>query len=893
LDGLALLGAAPIERGQLMTMIAECPSCHARFKVEDQYAGKRARCRQCKEVFQVPAKTSTEIGDVGLEPIDDEPPPVRTAQRSSAEKPRSAVVEIVSAPKPTLPVAEDDSAGYMLADGTGKKAKAVRARPERLPGVGVSARGVRDATAATIKTLTPEQILNSFGRAIEPVKPTPLYRLWVAIVAAVMVLLPLVYIALIGLFAAALFYHAVHNVSVFQSLGGTSRGSAKAALAIYVGPLVIGGTVLVFMLKPFFARSRRGEKQRVLDPDVEPLLYAFVDGICASVGSPKPSRIEVDSNVNASARRDGPLLGLFGSDLVLTIGLPLAAGLTLKQIAGVIAHEFGHFSQGAGMRLYALIMTVNMWFARVVYERDSWDETLEQASSSGNGYITVLAMLTRLAVWLTRRILWVLMTAGHLVSAFLSRQMEFDADRYEARMVGGRVFAETSWRLRVMSLAQNGAMADLGTSWQARRLPDNFPKLVLANVPQIPKELMAAYRQSVESSKTGWLETHPCDKDRIASAAIEEPGDGIFQIDGQATDVFSNFDAMAKVVSFEFYRSMLGPEMTKEQLYSVAELVETQVGNQEGQAAAERYFLGACDLLTMRLVLPWTYPELPTDPPAAKRTLLQARSDLEAARAATIQANRQAEKAYQRLFQAESAILIINAGLKLDATAFDLKAPTTRAAEAARDKALAEIHQIEEECETFGKAAARRLTQALAIVEADQVADRIPEGRDRREEARALYTCAAHLGNAYTAATVPVARHRSALIGLLSAFQTAKRQNDENIANVVFRASAALAESLETLRWKVGDTIYYPFEHAHENITLARFVLPDSIPPKENIEGLLQLSDGALDRLRGLYARVLGRLALTAEEVERVLGLAPIEFKDSGDANVNASGDQR
>jgi hypothetical protein len=33
-------------------------------------------------------------------------------------------------------------------------------------------------------------------------------------------------------------------------------------------------------------------------------------------------------------------------ELVLTIDLPLVAGLTLKQFTGVLAHEFGHFSRG-------------------------------------------------------------------------------------------------------------------------------------------------------------------------------------------------------------------------------------------------------------------------------------------------------------------------------------------------------------------------------------------------------------------------------------------------------------------------------------------------------------------------------------------------------------------
>ena len=107
-----------------------------------------------------------------------------------------------------------------------------------------------------------------------------------------------------------------------------------------------------------------------------------MDGVCSSVGAPTPSRIEVDCEVNASARlASGPLTP--SRDLVLTIGLPLVTGLDLKQFAGVLAHEFGHFSQGAGMRLSYLIRSINMWFARVVYERDEWDETARRMVRRG------------------------------------------------------------------------------------------------------------------------------------------------------------------------------------------------------------------------------------------------------------------------------------------------------------------------------------------------------------------------------------------------------------------------------------------------------------------------------------------------------------------------------
>ncbi len=169
--------------------------------------------------------------------------------------------------------------------------------------MGVSARGVVEAAAPTRKTLDPRRILAAFGGRIEPVRPTLLYRLWILIVAAVMVTLPLVYVAIIGLVVAAVAYHAIHNVSIFSAVRGGH--ALKFAAVVYIAPLVAGAMVVVLMIKPLFARPARGPKSRSLDPGAEPLLYAFVDGVCDSVGAPRPARIEVDCRVNASAHRDG------------------------------------------------------------------------------------------------------------------------------------------------------------------------------------------------------------------------------------------------------------------------------------------------------------------------------------------------------------------------------------------------------------------------------------------------------------------------------------------------------------------------------------------------------------------------------------------------------------
>jgi len=852
-----------------MTIPVECPACHSRFEVNSAHAGKRARCRRCQTVFRVPSSaTGAAPVDPGLVPLDEEPDrPGRLERGSPSER------------SPVADGEEADAPGYALAGGGPRRVKPVKVRSGALTGAGAGARGVADAAAPTRRTLTPKQVLASFQGTIEPVRPTFLYRLWIAIVAAVMVLLPLVYLAIVGLFAILLVYHAVNNVTIFQKFGKGS-GAAKFALFVYVAPLLAGGAVLGFMVKPLFARRPRGPKQRVLDPEVEPLLYAFVDGICDTVGAPRPARIAVDSQVNASAHLEGGLWGVLGGELVLTIGLPIAAGLTLKQFAGVLAHEFGHFSQRVGMRLYVLINMINMWFARVVYERDSWDEALEGWSKQGNFYVIVFVAVIRLTVWMTRRVLWVLMMLGHVVSGFLSRQMEFDADRYQARMVGGQEFGQTQLRVRMMVLAEQGAYADLSTSWQERRMPDNFPKLVLANLPQIPKEVVKNYREEMMTANTGLFDTHPCDRDRRARAEIEEPGEGIFVLDGPATDVFRNFDLLARAVSFDMYRAILGPQITKEQLYTVAELVEHQTVSQEGFEAGNRFFLGALNA-GQKLPLPWDYPKLPDDPAAAKRALVRARDELQAALPDHVGACERASEIRNQLYLAELALTFLKCNIPIDAAPFELKEATSRSAEGARDKAERELLKLESTSEPFVAAAAARLTHALAILQADPVADRVESGRERREEARALYLCAAHLGASVAGPLLRVAHHRRLLMGAVQAIQASKDQQNELLLNAVTRAAGKLHEVLEEFRWKVGDTIYYPFEHAQEEITLARFALPDTLPDRNDVAGLLNASQEAIDRLAGLYVRALGRLAVAAEEVERALGLPPIAVPPS------------
>ena len=415
-----------------------------------------------------------------------------------------------------------------------------------------------------------QRVLKAFQGDLPPNRIPVTYRLSILLVAVVMVVLPLVYIAFILLVGSGVVYHLTHHTGMFQVV----RGKALIlAFIVYLAPLVIGVIAVIFMFKPLFARRANIRRSRSLTPEGEPILFEFVERLATAVGAPKPKRIEVDSDVNASASfRRGWISMLLGGDLTLTIGVPLVAGLTTRQFAGVLAHEFGHFRQGAGMRVSYIVRTVSYWFTRVVYERDQWDVWLEDVTDDMDIRIAWVFFVARGFVWLSRRLLWVLMVIGHLVAGVLLRQMEFDADRQQTRLVGSDCFEGTMHRIHELSAASEKSLYDVVSFLRKGSLGDNLPKLVMFNATTMPAKVKSNLRKSVTEASGGLFDTHPSAKLRIASAHNER-AEGVFQLDGPASDLFVHFDALCKNVTWDFYRDVTNVQIKPEELGSIDALI--------------------------------------------------------------------------------------------------------------------------------------------------------------------------------------------------------------------------------------------------------------------------------------------------------------------------------
>jgi Zn-dependent protease with chaperone function len=411
------------------------------------------------------------------------------------------------------------------------------------------------------------ELLAAIPERLEVPSANSAYSFELLAVACLMVLLPVLYVAIIVAVGWGVVWHFQHNTWLLNGDGSNrarGRGGFFLVLA-YLAPGVVGVGLFITLLKPLFAGWWGGDDPRVpLERRDQPLLFAFVDRLCDALGSPRPHAIYVDEQANASAGLVG-VSGLLTNRLQLTVGLPLVAGMPLRNLSGILAHEFGHFSQFWGMRLSGAINLVNAWLSHVVEHRDSVDEWVAAAASSLDLRIGWTLYLVQFANWLVRKLLRGLQLLGVLFSRRLMWQMEFHADAYEAELAGSETFRGTFTRLGLIMAANAMAREEFGHFASRKQLVDNFTLFTTGQVKLLKPEVRKAVRAHLSEDKSEWYETHPAPKDRIR--VVEEAArPGVFTLDAPATALFRDFDGLCRTTTRKHYRQVLGRPVKETEL---------------------------------------------------------------------------------------------------------------------------------------------------------------------------------------------------------------------------------------------------------------------------------------------------------------------------------------
>jgi hypothetical protein len=276
-----------------------------------------------------------------------------------------------------------------------------------------------------------------------------------------------------------------------------------------------------------------------------------------------PKRIYLDCELNASAGFRRGWLSLLGNDLVLNLGLPLVGGLNTRQFAALAAHELGHCTQALALRLSYVIERIDGWFMRVIYQRDTWDEALEEWSNEVEDWrMSLVVGCVGLAVWLSRKVLTLFMLVGHAASCFLSRQMEFHADRCAIAVAGSAGLESLLLRLRELTVLEHLAYGNLRQIWERRhQLPSSLPDFLAQLEQRFPAGFHEQTHHTLLNETAGLFSTHPTAAQRIRKARQRGEA-GLFTLEKPVRALFSDFEAVSRVVTTRHYVRNLGLGVT-------------------------------------------------------------------------------------------------------------------------------------------------------------------------------------------------------------------------------------------------------------------------------------------------------------------------------------------
>jgi Zn-dependent protease with chaperone function len=684
--------------------------------------------------------------------------------------------------------------------------------------------------------------------------PPLAYRASLALVSLVVALLPLVYVALVAALGWGVWWYAEQGDRFFGS------HISLAYFVVRFGPIVAGAVLFFFLFKPLLARPAQRRVPHVLRPEEQPFLFDFVRAIATALGAPMPEHIVVDLRVNASASFAHGWRSLFDGSLALTVGLPLVSGLRLRELAAVLAHEFGHLSQGAGMRFYYTTASVNHWFARVVFERDHWDQRL-QAWSRFDWLVSMLVLKIAVGgVWVSRRLLLLLLKVAAAASSHMSRQMEFDADRNASALCGADSFVRSMELLPQIEAAQVWASTTASAAFREGRLPDDLPFLVAHGMGLITPEGRAQIVAAAAGGTVSMYATHPPTNQRVARARAA--GDaGVFTIDAPASILFRDYPELCRTLTRDLYDATV-KAFDQESLAPSAILVAADDELRANAARVNEYFLGA-NLGPGTFALSSLSPGCPEKPSETIEALKRAREDAQKARASQATApqedNQLARLIAVRELRAAQLKVIDPEHKNLT---HDEAAKAVDAERDAREVQRAELAP-------FAAGMRARVAAALDLLHVPSVAERVEGAEDLRERgtraARFLIDLTPLAGNAHEL------RHELGAIDAL--IPQVQGQDPVLVGRMLARRAFTICGLLAALRERAGQ-LPYPFQRG-KALRLADYLVPTL--PKE---GLWSEAGGAAQVTLEVYDRLLvtafGELATVGLAVERAVQLPPL-----------------
>lgn len=401
----------------------------------------------------------------------------------------------------------------------------------------------------------------------------PVHLLVLSVTVIVMTILPISYVLV------------VQGIGVF--LGWSSFMTVKSLLAADGFPLrqccqliclLMGGAGWVSMVRPLLPAERRHTAAMQVTKNTQPSLFALVQTLCRHLGVRMPAEIWFDSKGSVRVHlRDG-MRGMMGGDLVMTIGMPMAAVLSSRELAAALAQELGPCADGPGRTLTHVVREMNAWFYRALYHRDSWEDALAATTEKDESAIMRFGIKAAGAfVWVSQRPFWLMMCVARWTSLLPMHMVEKRALVCAERLIGLDGSALLQHKHRVLAKAMKNARADIDEGVKHRRLPENFTLLVT----RIFSQLIDAAPPPAPKKAKGEAKNPP------AAHLIDQ-----LPSNAEAAALFRQFVALARQISYFYYQHELGIAIHQHRMVAHDETLYQKRHQHEALGVIRRYFGG-------------------------------------------------------------------------------------------------------------------------------------------------------------------------------------------------------------------------------------------------------------------------------------------------------------
>ncbi len=378
------------------------------------------------------------------------------------------------------------------------------------------------------------------------------------------------WLAMAGLLGFIVFYLALTAGFAYIAYNNFLRLQAGETDLFHILVTGISFLLTVFLLKSLFTVRKSGNPGGVeVTAEDEPVLFDFLHRLADEIGAPKPHRVFITPEVNAAVFYDLSLINLiFPSKKNLIIGLGLVNVLNLGELKAVLAHEFGHFAQGA-MAVGRWVYVAQQIIAHMVATRD-WLDSVVRFISRIDIRIAWVGWILALIIWSIRSLMDTLFSIVIIAERALSREMEFNADLVAVSVTGSDALvnalhklqaADEAWQTTLDVASQEaGNGKRIGDLFDAQREAVDTIGRVLNDetygaAPPVQTADASEHRvfsEQLAAPPQMWS-THPPNRDR------EDNAKGVYvsaDIDERsAWLVFNDAKALRQKISLSFYNA--------------------------------------------------------------------------------------------------------------------------------------------------------------------------------------------------------------------------------------------------------------------------------------------------------------------------------------------------